>query len=64
MEAAMENVRRYRSMASLSRLQAALDPENASRWLMDADRWESLIEAEIEEHYRECNIIPSEPVPA
>lgn len=60
----MENVRRYRSMASLCRLQAALDPENGSRWLINADRWERLVEAQIEEHYRECNMIPSEPAAA
>jgi hypothetical protein len=42
-------------MASLCRLQATLDPANGSRWLAHADRWEYLVEAEIEDHYRECN---------
>jgi hypothetical protein len=51
----MENVRQYRAMASLCRLQATLDPANAFRWLAHADRWEYLVEAEIEDHYRACN---------
>ena len=55
MEAGLENVRRHRAMASLCRMQAILDPENAWHWLAHADRWENLVEAEIEEHYRECN---------
>jgi hypothetical protein len=42
-------------MASLCRLQATLDPANAFRWLAHADRWEYLVEAEIEDHYRACN---------
>jgi hypothetical protein len=55
MENGMENVRRYRAMASRCRQQAALDPENFSVWIARADQWESLVEAEIEEHYRACN---------
>jgi hypothetical protein len=51
----MENVRRYRALASLCRLQATLDPANASRWLAGADHWEALIKTEIEDHYRACN---------
>jgi hypothetical protein len=42
-------------MASLCRLQATFDPANAFRWLAHADRWEGLVEAEIEDHYRACN---------
>jgi hypothetical protein len=51
----MENVRRYRAMASMCRQQAALDPQNYSIWVARADRWESLVLAEIEEHYQACN---------
>jgi hypothetical protein len=42
-------------MASLCRLRATFEPTNAWRWLARAHRWESLADAEIEEHYRECN---------
>jgi hypothetical protein len=42
-------------MASLCRLQATLHPANAWRWLARADRWQDLVETEIEDHYRECN---------
>jgi hypothetical protein len=55
MERGMENVRRYRALASTCRQQAALDPENYSIWIARADQWERLVEAEIEEHYRACN---------
>jgi hypothetical protein len=55
LEAAMEKIGRYRVMASMCRLQAVLDPKNARRWLFRADRWESLVTSEIEDHYRECN---------
>ena len=51
----MENVGRYRVMASMCRLQAALEPKNAWRWLARADRWENLVTSEIEDHYRQCN---------
>ena len=42
-------------MASMCRLQASLDPAKGWQWLARADRWESLVEAEIEAHYQECN---------
>ena len=51
----MENVRRYRAMASMCRQHAALDPQNYRLWIARADQWEILVEAEIEEHYRACN---------
>ena len=59
-EEAMENLRSYRSMASMCRLQASLDPAKGWQWLARADRWESLVEAEIEAHYQECNSSRSE----
>ena len=58
----MENVRRYRSMASMCRLQARLSAAEGWRWLARADRWESLVEAEIEAHYQECNSSRNEQV--
>jgi hypothetical protein len=54
-EAKMENVRSYRSMASMCRLKASLDPAKNWHWLARADRWESLVEAEIKARYQECN---------
>lgn len=60
----MENVRRYRAMASMCRQQAALDPENGWIWLARADRWESLVEVEIESHYQACNSVHEEPAAA
>ena len=42
-------------MASMCRLQASLEPAKSWQWLARADRWESLVEAEIEAHYQECN---------
>jgi len=47
-------------MASMCRLQASLDPAKGWQWLARADRWESLVEAEIEAHYQECNSSGSE----
>jgi hypothetical protein len=52
----LDNVQHFRSMASLCRLKATLDPENGSRWQAHADRWEALAQAEIDERYRECNV--------
>ena len=56
----MENVRRYRSMAFMCRLQASFDPDGSWHWRARADRWERLVEAEIEAHYQECNSSRSE----
>jgi hypothetical protein len=46
------------------RQQAALDPEIGWIWLARADRWESLVEAEIEAPYRACNSFREEPAAA
>jgi len=54
----MENLRRYRAMASMCRQHAALDPENCEIWIARADRWENLILTEIEQHYQACNSEP------
>jgi hypothetical protein len=61
-EAGMENVRRYRAMASMCRQQAALYLEIGWIWLARADRWQSLVEAEIEAHYRAAISFREEPV--
>jgi hypothetical protein len=42
----------------------ALDPEIGWIWLARANRWESLVEAEIEAHYRACNSFREEPAAA
>ena len=47
-------------MASMCRLQASLEPAKSWQWLARADRWDSLVEAEIEAHYQECNSSRSE----
>jgi hypothetical protein len=45
----------FKEASVTCRQQAALDPKNAWRWLASADRWEDLVETEIEDHYRACN---------
>jgi hypothetical protein len=54
-EIVIENVRRYRAIASLCRQTAALRP--LQRWsLMDqAEVWEHLAMAELEAHFTACN---------
>jgi hypothetical protein len=51
-------------MASLRRQQAALDRQKGGIWLARAGQWESLVEAEIEAHYRACNSFREEPAAA
>jgi len=60
----MENVRRYRAMASMCRQRAALYFEIGWIWLARADRWQSLVEAEIEAHYRAAISFREEPAAA
>jgi hypothetical protein len=47
-EAVMENVRRYRAIASLWRQTAAFRPDQSWSLLEQAERWESLALAELE----------------
>jgi hypothetical protein len=54
-EIAMENVRRYRALASLCRQQAAYRPMESWQLLGQAERWEHLAEAELEAHFRARN---------
>lgn len=53
----MENVRRYRAMASLCRQQAAYRPLQSWHLLGQAERWEHLAEAELKAHFDACNAV-------
>lgn len=53
----MENVRRYRALASLCRQQAAYRPQQSWQLLGQAERWEHLAEAELEANFRACNAV-------
>jgi hypothetical protein len=52
----MKNVQSYRTLGSICRQRAALDPENSWKHLGEAERWEQLAEAEIASHFKECNM--------
>ena len=58
----MENVRRYRAMASLCRQQAAYRPLQSWHLLGQAERWEHLAEAELKAHFDACNIVNADKV--
>lgn len=51
----MDNVRRYRALASLCRQQAAYRPLQSWDLLGQAERFEHLAEAELKTHFRACN---------
>ncbi|MBI5260598.1 MAG: hypothetical protein HY852_02125 [Bradyrhizobium sp.] len=51
----MENVRRYRALASLCRQQAAYRPQQSWQLLGQAERWEHLAAAELEASFRARN---------
>jgi hypothetical protein len=51
----MKNASHYRALASLCRQQAAYGPDQSWRLLGQAERWEHLVEAEVAEHFKECN---------
>jgi len=42
-------------MSSLFRQFAVFDPVHSSRYLIEAQKWEHLAEAEITSHIKECN---------
>lgn len=54
-EIVMEDVRRYRALASLCRQQAAYRPSQSWQLLGQAERWEHLAEAESEANFRASN---------
>jgi hypothetical protein len=51
----VEKASRYRALASLYRQQAAYSPFNSWHLLGQAERWEHLAEAEIADHFKNCN---------
>jgi len=51
-KAVMENVRRYRAIASLYRRTAAFRPVQSSSLLRQADEWEQLAMAELEAYFK------------
>jgi hypothetical protein len=51
----MENVRRYRALASLCRQQAAYRPLQNWELLGQAEHFEYLAEVELKAHYDACN---------
>jgi hypothetical protein len=54
-EAVMENVRRFRAIASLYRQTATFRPVQSWSLLGQAERWEQLALAELEAYFRACN---------
>ena len=54
-EVSMKNASHYRALASLCRQQAAYRPDQTWQLLGQAERWEHLAEAEIADHFKECN---------
>jgi hypothetical protein len=68
-EAVMENVRRYRAIASLYRRTAAFRPQQSGSLLRQADEWEHLAIAELEAYFSfrgsaVCDLQPEMPGPA
>jgi hypothetical protein len=55
----MEDIRHYRAMGSLCRQLAVFDPLHSWKYLIEAQKWERLAEAEIASHFKECNSIIS-----
>jgi len=53
----MENVQHCRAMGSLFRQFAKFDPVHSWKYLIEAQKWEHLAEAEIDSHFKECSTI-------
>ena len=51
----MENIQHCRAMGSLFRQFAVFDPVHSWKYLIEAQKWERLAEAEIASHFKECN---------
>jgi hypothetical protein len=65
-KAILENVRRYRAIASLYRQTAAFRPHQRSSLLQQADEWEHLAVAELEAYFNRrdraaCDLRPGTP---
>jgi hypothetical protein len=54
-EIVLQNVRRYRAIASLYRQTATFCPIQSWSLLGQAERWEQLALAELEAYFRACN---------
>jgi hypothetical protein len=54
-KAVMENVRRYRAIASLYRRTAAFRPLQGRSLLEQAEEWEHLALAELEAYFQQCD---------
>jgi hypothetical protein len=54
-EVVLENVRRYRAIASLYRQTATFRPIQSWSLLGQAERWEQLALAELEAYFKACN---------
>ena len=52
---AMENIQHCRAMGSLFRQFAVFDPVHSWKYLIEAQKWEHLADAEIASHFKECN---------
>ncbi|WP_084788693.1 hypothetical protein [Bradyrhizobium sp. Cp5.3] len=60
----MENVRRYRALASLCRQQAAYRPLQTWELLGQAEHFEHLAEIELKAHFDACNAKAADEAPA
>jgi hypothetical protein len=68
-EVVLENVRRYRAIASLYRRTAAFRPPQSCSLLRQADEWEHLAIAELEAYFNlrdgaACDLQPEIPRPS
>jgi hypothetical protein len=55
----VENIQHFRAMGSLFRQFAVFDPVHSWKYLIEAQKWEHLAEAEIASLFRECNTTES-----
>jgi hypothetical protein len=53
-KAVLENVRRYRAIASLFRQTAAFRPSRRESLVTEAERWEHLALSELEAYFSTC----------
>jgi hypothetical protein len=59
----MENVQHFRAMGSLFRQFAVFDPVHSWKYLIEAQKWEHLAEAEIASYFKECNAVQGSRIP-
>jgi hypothetical protein len=62
-DAVLENVRRYRAIASLCRQTAAFRPTQKMSLLQQAEEWERLAIRELESHREPVTIVDEDPEP-